>query len=37
MPLVWLLWQGGFKFADHVTGRDLILALRCTAMRKELG
>jgi N-acetylglucosaminyldiphosphoundecaprenol N-acetyl-beta-D-mannosaminyltransferase len=27
MPLVWLLWQGGFAFADHVTGRDLMLAL----------
>jgi len=27
MPLVWLLWQGGFAFADHITGRDLMLAL----------
>jgi N-acetylglucosaminyldiphosphoundecaprenol N-acetyl-beta-D-mannosaminyltransferase len=27
MPLVWLLWQGGFKFADRVYGPDLMLAL----------
>jgi N-acetylglucosaminyldiphosphoundecaprenol N-acetyl-beta-D-mannosaminyltransferase len=27
MPLVWLLWQGGFAIADHITGRDLMLAL----------
>jgi N-acetylglucosaminyldiphosphoundecaprenol N-acetyl-beta-D-mannosaminyltransferase len=27
MPLVWLLWHGGFALADHVTGRDLMLAL----------
>lgn len=27
MPLVWLLWQGGFKFADRVYGPDLMPAL----------
>jgi N-acetylglucosaminyldiphosphoundecaprenol N-acetyl-beta-D-mannosaminyltransferase len=27
MPLVWLLWQGGFVFADRVYGPDLMLAL----------
>lgn len=27
MPLVWLLWQGGFAFADRVCGPDLMLAL----------
>jgi N-acetylglucosaminyldiphosphoundecaprenol N-acetyl-beta-D-mannosaminyltransferase len=27
MPLVWLLWRGGFKFADRVCGPDLMLAL----------
>lgn len=26
MPLVWLLWQAGFKFADRVYGPDLMLA-----------
>ena len=27
MPLVWLLWQGGFKFADRVYGPDLMPVL----------
>jgi N-acetylglucosaminyldiphosphoundecaprenol N-acetyl-beta-D-mannosaminyltransferase len=27
MPLVWLLWEGGFKFADRVCGPDLMPAL----------
>ncbi len=27
MPLVWLLWRGGFRFADRVSGPDLMLAL----------
>jgi N-acetylglucosaminyldiphosphoundecaprenol N-acetyl-beta-D-mannosaminyltransferase len=27
MPLVWLLWHGGFKFADRVCGPDLMPAL----------
>jgi N-acetylglucosaminyldiphosphoundecaprenol N-acetyl-beta-D-mannosaminyltransferase len=27
MPLVWLLWHGGFKFADRVYGPDLMPAL----------
>jgi N-acetylglucosaminyldiphosphoundecaprenol N-acetyl-beta-D-mannosaminyltransferase len=27
MPLVWLLWQAGFKWADRVYGPDLMLAL----------
>ena len=27
MPLVWLLWFGGFKFADRVCGPDLMPAL----------
>lgn len=27
MPLVWLLWEDGFKFADRVYGPDLMLAL----------
>ncbi len=27
MPLVWLLWQGGFEFADRVYGPDLMPAL----------
>jgi N-acetylglucosaminyldiphosphoundecaprenol N-acetyl-beta-D-mannosaminyltransferase len=27
MPLVWLLWDGGFKFADRVCGPDLMPAL----------
>ena len=27
MPLVWLLWYGGFKYADRVCGPDLMPAL----------
>src|SRR5207302_7018307 len=27
MPLVWLLWEGGFASADRVCGPDLMLAL----------
>jgi N-acetylglucosaminyldiphosphoundecaprenol N-acetyl-beta-D-mannosaminyltransferase len=27
MPLVWLLWHGGFRFADRVYGPDLMPAL----------
>jgi N-acetylglucosaminyldiphosphoundecaprenol N-acetyl-beta-D-mannosaminyltransferase len=27
MPLVWLLWQGGFRSADRVYGPDLMAAL----------
>jgi N-acetylglucosaminyldiphosphoundecaprenol N-acetyl-beta-D-mannosaminyltransferase len=27
MPLVWLLWRGGFEFADQVCGRELMPAL----------
>jgi N-acetylglucosaminyldiphosphoundecaprenol N-acetyl-beta-D-mannosaminyltransferase len=27
MPLVWLLWHGGFKFTDRVCGPDLMPAL----------
>ena len=27
MPVVWMLWQGGFKFADRVCGPDLMPAL----------
>jgi N-acetylglucosaminyldiphosphoundecaprenol N-acetyl-beta-D-mannosaminyltransferase len=27
MPLVWMLWHGGFKFADRVCGPDLMPAL----------
>jgi N-acetylglucosaminyldiphosphoundecaprenol N-acetyl-beta-D-mannosaminyltransferase len=27
MPLVWLLWRGGFKYADRVYGPDLMPAL----------
>jgi N-acetylglucosaminyldiphosphoundecaprenol N-acetyl-beta-D-mannosaminyltransferase len=27
MPLVWLLWRGGFKTADRVYGPDLMLAV----------
>jgi N-acetylglucosaminyldiphosphoundecaprenol N-acetyl-beta-D-mannosaminyltransferase len=27
MPLVWLLWHGGFRLADRVYGPDLMLAL----------
>jgi N-acetylglucosaminyldiphosphoundecaprenol N-acetyl-beta-D-mannosaminyltransferase len=27
MPLVWLLWQGGFRFADRVCGPDLMPSL----------
>lgn len=27
MPLVWLLWQAGFRWADRVYGPDLMLAL----------
>jgi N-acetylglucosaminyldiphosphoundecaprenol N-acetyl-beta-D-mannosaminyltransferase len=27
MPLVWLLWQGGFRSADRVSGPDLMPAL----------
>jgi N-acetylglucosaminyldiphosphoundecaprenol N-acetyl-beta-D-mannosaminyltransferase len=27
MPVVWMLWHGGFKFADRVCGPDLMPAL----------
>lgn len=27
MPLVWLLWQGGFRFVDRVCGPDFMLAV----------
>jgi N-acetylglucosaminyldiphosphoundecaprenol N-acetyl-beta-D-mannosaminyltransferase len=27
MPLVWLMWHGGFKFANRVCGSDLMPAL----------
>ena len=27
MPLVWLLWQGGFRLADRVCGPDFMLAV----------
>jgi len=27
MPLVWLLWHGGFAFADRVSGADLMPAI----------
>jgi len=27
MPLVWMLWHGGFKFADRVCGPDLMPAV----------
>jgi N-acetylglucosaminyldiphosphoundecaprenol N-acetyl-beta-D-mannosaminyltransferase len=27
MPVVWMLWHGGFKFADRVCGSDLMPAL----------